>query len=210
MNTGGEAVRQAMRRVADALIENRDYLNKLDRAVGDGDLGLTAVKVGQALQTYAEENEPGSDLGNYLMMGGMKINSAAPSTMGTLLATAMMRAGKEVKGSETLSNEQLAQMLRAAEQGIMERGGAELGDKTILDAIDPAAEAFAEAVGADKGLDEAGAALQAAAENGLETTKALRSKRGRASWVGERTEGAIDPGCALFVIVVKALRKEQQ
>jgi dihydroxyacetone kinase len=93
-------------------------------------------------------------------------------------------------------------MFSAADQGMQDRGKAKPGDKTIIDAIHPAAEAFAAAVAGGASLAAAGAASLAAAEAGRDSVTPLRSKIGRASWVGERTEGLLDPGCAMFCMVL--------
>ena len=139
------------------------------------------------------------------MGAGMATNKAAPSTLGTLTATALMRAGKPVKGKSEISVDDLVVMFDAASTGMQERGKAKLGDKTIVDAIQPASEAFAAAVAAGGSLGKAWAKTIVAAEAGRDSVTPLRSKIGRASWVGERTEGKVDPGCAALVIVLNAL-----
>ena len=98
-----------------------------------------------------------------------------------------------------------AAFLEAANAGVQDRGGAKPGDKTIIDAIHPAAGAFAAAVAADEAVAAAGAKALAAAEAGRDRVTPLRSKIGRAGWVGERTEGKVDPGCALFTLVLDAV-----
>lgn len=208
MTFGGDEVKLAMKRVAEALRVSVDYLTELDQAVGDGDLGVTAGKTADALQTYAEE-EAGEDLGRYLAGSGMAINRVASSTMGTLLATALMRAGKEVKGKAALDADDLSTMLTAARVGMQERGKAKLGDKTILDALEPAEATFKEALSRGDRLHSAAAEMVGAAQAGLETVTPLRSRIGRAGWVGERTEGKVDPGCALFIIVLEALASKE-
>ncbi len=137
----------------------------------------------------------------------MATNKAAPSTLGTLTATALMRAGKLVKGKSEITAEELALMFKAAVEEIQQRGKAQLGDKTIVDAIHPASEAFAEAVAEDDTLSEAGNKAVMAAEAGRDRVTPLRSKIGRASWVGERTKDKLDPGCVALVVVLKALVK---
>ena len=196
-------VQNAMRRAADALAANRDHLTELDQALGDGDLGITAGKVAKALQSYADEDAEG-DLGKCIASGGMIINRVASSTMGTLLATALLRAGKEVKGKAELEPSDLVTMLHAAEQGMKDRGKAKLGDKTILDALHPAAEAFDKAVAQGQSLREAGEKMVAAAQQGLDAVTPQKSRIGRAGWVGE-TEGKVDPGCAALVVILKGL-----
>lgn len=209
MTFGGNEVQSAMRRVAVVLQANATYLTELDQAVGDGDLGITAGKMADALEAYA--NEPvESDLGRYLAGSGMAINRVASSTMGTLLATALMRAGKEAKGKAVLSVDDLSSMLMAAKVGIQERGKANLGDKTVLDAPAPTAAALSEALSQGDTLQRAADKALGAARSGLESVTPLRSRVGRAGWVGERTEGRVDPGCAIFVIIFEALLDKEQ
>ncbi len=199
-----QQVIEALKRVADALETQHEYLTELDQAMGDGDLGITASKISAALKEYAA-GSTGDDLGQYLASAGMAVNRAAPSTMGTLLATALMRAGKETSGLDALSGKHLVVMLEAADQGIQERGKAKPGDKTIVDALHPAAQTLKSALEEEADLKKAGDKMLAAAEKGLEDVTPLQSRIGRASWVGERTKGLVDPGCALFVVILKAI-----
>jgi phosphoenolpyruvate---glycerone phosphotransferase subunit DhaL len=200
----GSDICAALTRVGHALIGQKDYLTSLDQAVGDGDLGITAVKAGEALIAYAAE-EPSEDLGKYLAKAGMKVNSAASSTMGTLLATALMKAGNEIKGFNELEATDLVIMLQAAFQGMMDRGKAKLGDKTILDALGPATEAFSSAISEGDELKIAADKMIFAAEEGLVAVTPMKSQIGRASWLGDRTMGMVDPGCAMLVIIFKAI-----
>jgi len=197
-------VAAAARRVAAALKADQAMLTELDQAVGDGDLGITAVKLAEALESAAGQGG-GADLGKFLAQTGMALNRAAPSTMGTLMATALMQAGKAVMGKESLAVADLPQLLRAATQGVQARGKASLGDKTLLDALQPASEAFAAAISAGKSLPIAAEAMVAAARDGRDRVTPLRNRIGRAGWLGERTEGKVDPGCGLAVVVLTAL-----
>ena len=90
-------VSAALRRASQTLVDQADYLTKLDQAIGDGDMGITMSRIGVALLAYVEENEV-DDIGQYLAKAGMTANRAGPSTMGTLLSTALMRAGKAARG----------------------------------------------------------------------------------------------------------------
>ncbi|MFB3080969.1 MAG: dihydroxyacetone kinase subunit L [Nitrosomonadaceae bacterium] len=202
----GQEIIAAIQRASNALKNESDYINSLDQSMGDGDTGITLNKVADALLDYVKNN-PIVDVGKFLMSAGMATNKAAPSTLGTLTATALMRAGKLVKGKSEITSEELALMFKAAVEEIQQRGKAQLGDKTIVDAIHPASEAFAVAVAEDDTLSEAGNKAVVAAEAGRDRVTPLRSKIGRASWVGERTEGKLDPGCAALVVVLKALVK---
>jgi dihydroxyacetone kinase-like protein len=193
----------AARRVAAELKAGQAMLTELDQAVGDGDLGVTAVKLAEALESAADQE--GADLGKFLAQTGVSLNRAAPSTMGTLVATALMQAGKRVVGKESLSAADLTQLLNAATEAVRTRGKANLGDKTLLDALQPASDAFSAALSEGKSLPAAAEAMVAAARDGRDRVTPLRNRVGRASWLGERTEGKVDPGCAFAVIVLAAL-----
>jgi dihydroxyacetone kinase-like protein len=199
-----KSVIDAFVRVAKALLVQQDYLLELDQAVGDGDLGISLGKIAEAMQAYVI-SAPTNDLGNFFANAGMAANRAGSSSMGTLLATALMRAGKEARGLTELTPENLTVMLNAADLGIQQRGKAQLGDKTVVDALHPAAEAFAASIAAAEPLSMAGTKMLRAAEEGRDRVTPLQSKIGRASWVGDRTIGQVDPGCAALVIILKAI-----
>jgi dihydroxyacetone kinase len=201
----GVTISAAVERVADQLEALRDPLNQLDAAVGDGDLGITAFKGAAAIREYLAANSPGDDVGKFLGGLGMAFNRAASSTMGALTATALMRAGREAREMAELDKETLSKMLRAADIGVQERGKAKPGDKTIVDALHPAAEAFAAAIQAGQSLDGAAEMMLNAARAGRDAVIPLRSKMGRASWVGERTENQPDPGTVLLVRVMETV-----
>jgi dihydroxyacetone kinase-like protein len=200
----GQAVAEAMKRACAALKGQSDYLTTLDQAMGDGDIGINLSKIASALANYAEDTSH-DDIGKFLAGAGMAANRAGPSTMGTLLATALMRAGKAVQGQAELGPDALTELFTAADTGIQERGRAQPGNKTIVDAMHPARLAFGEALAEGASLGEAGVRGLRAAEQGRDQVTPLRSQVGRASWVGERTEGKVDPGCAAFVIVLSAI-----
>ena len=202
---GEEAVVNALRRGAQAAMEHEEQLTALDQAMGDGDLGITLSKIGAALLAFADGTPVEGDLGKWLGKAGMAANKAGSSSFGTLLATALMRAGKVIAGKSELSAQDVAAMFTAADAGVQERGKAQPGDKTVIDALHPAAEAFGQAVTAGESVTAAGAAALAAAEAGRDSVTPLRSKIGRAGWVGERTEGQVDPGCEAFIIILSAL-----
>ncbi|MDI9547345.1 MAG: DAK2 domain-containing protein, partial [Chloroflexota bacterium] len=176
-------VAEALRRAGQVLADQSEYLTQLDQAIGDGDMGITMGRIGMALLGYVEQTEV-DDIGKYLAQAGMTANRAGPSTMGTLFSTALMRAGKAVRGKTELSADDLAQMFQAADEGVAERGKANLGDKTVRDALSPAAEAFAAAIADGRTTAEAASAALVAAEAGRDRVTPQRSKVGRAGWVG--------------------------
>lgn len=115
---------------------NKDLLIELDSALGDGDLGLT-MSTGFEAAVEALEADAGEDLGKTLMQVGMAVNNKAPSTMGTLISSAILRAARVVKGKAEFDDQDCVEMAKAAVQGIKDRGKAERGDKTILDSLIP-------------------------------------------------------------------------
>jgi phosphoenolpyruvate---glycerone phosphotransferase subunit DhaL len=191
-------------RAAHKALEITDTLNELDGAMGDGDTGVSVGKGANGILEHIKANPPGDDLGKWLAGVGMAYNRVAPSTMGALVATALMRAGKEAMGSSSVDANMLAKMLSAANVGIQERGKAKPGDKTLVDALHPAAEAFANAIQTGSSLSDACNAMLEAARAGRDSATPLRSMIGRANWVGG-TEGKLDPGCVLLVTVLEAL-----
>jgi dihydroxyacetone kinase len=201
----GNSVIAAMERVIERILNMRNELNQLDAAMGDGDTGITASKGANGLREFLATNPPTDDLGLFFFNAGKAINQAASSTLGTLTATALMKAGKEAKGRSSIDLNILVKMLGAASVGVQERGKAKLGDKTVVDSLKPAAEAFEKAVEDGQNSENAAMAMLKAARNGRDNAKKLRSKIGRAAWVGERTENQLDPGTVLFVSILEAI-----
>jgi dihydroxyacetone kinase-like protein len=199
-----QAVQAALARVAAAFHAGHERLTALDQALGDGDLGITIDKIAGVLEEAAH-GDPGGDLGKYLAGVGMAVNRVASSTMGTLLATALLRMGKELRGKAALSPADLAGMLCAADASIQERGKAKLGDKTIVDALHPAAEAFGATLAQGAPVKDAAQAMLAAAREGRDRVTPLQSKVGRSGWIGERTIGMVDGGCETLVMLLEAL-----
>jgi dihydroxyacetone kinase-like protein len=144
------------------------------------------------------------DVGTIITKSGLAFNGTAASTIGALLATACMRAGREAKGKHEIGLADAAKMLEAAQSGIQERGKAQVGDKTVLDALAPTVAALKAA--AEKGvpLPEALKQSLAAAETGLKGTIPMKSKMGRAAWIAERSVGHQDPGATSFYLMWKS------
>ncbi len=198
INTAGALA--ILKRIAAVMEENKSRLIALDQVVGDGDLGLTMANgFGGAARDAECMNEP--DPGKLFMKAGMAINKHAPSTMGTIMATGFMRGGKATAGKAELDSADLAKFFQAFLDGVVERGKAKPGDKTVVDAILPAAEAARAAAG--KSLADALAAILAGAEKGVENAKPLMSQHGKAAVFREKTMGLEDPGSVAFRLVVK-------
>lgn len=194
----------ALNKMADDLTAQAETLRALDAAIGDGDLGIT-ISIGFAAFKEALESSEGQDIATLLMRAGMAFNRRAASTFGALFATMTMRAAREAKGLEVVGVPELARMVAAAAEGVRERGKADLGDKTMLDALVPAAEALQAAAEQGLALDEALARAVEAAERGVQATVEMKSKAGRASWFADRTQGVQDPGATAVHMMLRSL-----
>lgn len=187
--------------IAKEMSANRPKLIELDSVIGDGDLGITMEKGFAAAATVARASvtqEPGM----ILMKAGMEIVKIAPSTMGTLMGTGLMRGGKAVTGRTTLSVADMKAFLRAFLSGIMERGKAKPGEKTIVDVLIPAVESMEAYAGEE--LSQVWAAAEKGAAEGVEATKQMVSQHGKAAVFREKTRGLQDPGGAAIFILISA------
>ena len=183
-----------------------ETITGLDAEVGDGDLGVTC-RLGMKAALDLIPTLGQAPFHESLLKAGMAFNSAGASTFGALVATGAMRAAKYVReqNTETLDLAAVAGALRAAAEGIQQRGKAARGDKTLLDSLWPAIEALEMAHKERKALAEALAEAASAAEAGAEATRPLRSKFGRAAWMQDRTVGVKDAGATVMALVVKSL-----
>ena len=181
--------------VAAIFTEKRDELCDMDARMGDGDLGLTMHKGYTALPNLIRENAEPGDIGKTLMKAGMKMSSVVPSTMGTLMSSGVMEGGKALKGKSEISPADLATYLTAFAAGIQKRGKCELGDRTILDAVDAGAKKAAAAV--EAGASDLETVINAAVEGateGVEATKNMTPKFGKAAVFAAKAIGTPDQG----------------
>ncbi|MGI6466933.1 MAG: dihydroxyacetone kinase subunit L [Sphaerochaetaceae bacterium] len=177
---------------------NRDYLIELDSVMGDGDLGLTMAAIFKAGDEFAQSYTD-DDIGSMLMKGGMVMAKAAPSTMGTLMATGFMRGGKALRDKTEISLNDMALFWRTFTDGIAERGKSKVGEKTILDSLDPAATALENS---QAPLKEAFIAAKEAANKGVEATKDMVAQHGRAAYYQEKSRTVQDPGATVGALIV--------
>ena len=174
--------------------EHRRYLTKLDSEIGDGDHGTNMHRGFQAALERLDDADPATPA-DALKAVSMALISKVGGAAGPLYGTAFLRASTTLQGKDELSAEDAAEALEAALGGIKQRGKAEVGDKTIVDALEPAAEAAkntaTEADGSVAGVFRAAAE---AAKEGAEATIPLVARKGRASYLGPRSAGHQDPG----------------
>ncbi len=187
------------------LAENKSYLTDLDAAIGDADHGTNMARgfaaVAEKLPTVADK-----DLGAIFKLAGMTIMSTAGGASGMLYGNFFLKAAATAGAKETLTPNELLQVLQSGVEGIIQRGRAEMGDKTMIDAWSPAVAALGGALANDDALPIALRACVAAAELGMQATIPLQAKKGRASYLGERSIGHQDPGATSTYLILSALR----
>jgi len=191
--------------IATVIEAQRDHLTQLDSAIGDADhgtnlaRGFTAVRAALA---DADTPTPGS----VLLLTGSTLISKVGGASGPLYGTAFRRAAKAVGDKPELDLPALAEALQAALAGVTKLGAAVEGQKTMVDALAPAAAAFSQAVADGAAPAEAFAALTDAADAGAHNTIPMQALKGRASYLGPRSVGHQDPGSASTALILHALR----
>ncbi|MCB0106210.1 MAG: dihydroxyacetone kinase subunit L [Caldilineaceae bacterium] len=199
-------IKALMSAVADGLIAHKDDLAALDAELGDGDLGRTVERGFIGIKEALAGTLP-DDIGRALFQLGKAFSNAAPSSFGALYGTALMKGGTALKDKLTVTLAECADATQAALDALIERGKAQVGDKTMLDAIAPAINAM-RATLADVGDDASAAvvlrAAADAAQQGADETASMQSKIGRASWQGERSTGKKDPGAQAVAFMFAA------
>ena len=199
--TGAE-LRVLLDRALELVATNEDELRDLDSAIGDGDLGITVSRGANAARQSIAALPPDSTPSEIIRAVATAIASANPSSFAALVATGLLAASQSVIGSRSLTNADAVTMARQAIAAISKRGKAEVGDKTLLDALVPSVAAL-EAAAPDGAL----AAMIGAARKGIDDTAASVSRKGRAAWLGERTIGHPDPGAMAYLRFLEALHK---
>ena len=182
-----------VREMAAAMEEHRKHLTKLDSEIGDGDNGNNVHRGFQAALERLEGTDPPTSA-DALKATSMALVGKVGGAAGPLYGTAFLKASTALSGKEDLSPEDVAEAIEAALAGVRQRGKAEEGDKTMVDALTPAAEAAREAASAGSDVGEVFRAAAEAANGGAEATVPLVAGRGRASYIGERAMGHMDPG----------------
>ncbi len=185
--------------------EQREFLISLDGKVGDSDLGITMSKsFAAAAEAVAAEGEA-AGIAKLLRVAGATMARTAPSTMGTLTATGFLRASKAVETAQSLGTGEMADFWVAFRDGISERGKARVGDKTIVDVLDPVARQLEEAAAEGMALPAALAAAADAADAALEQTKSMMAQHGKAAAFQEKTVGLQDAGATVGALLLRKL-----
>lgn len=187
---------------ASTIEENKAYLTQLDSAIGDADHGTNMAR-GMRMALSKIDGLPEGDIGNLLKTVGMALVSSVGGAGGPLYGTLFMQMGMALSGKNEVSADDWAAALEAAVKGVQMRGKAELEDKTMVDALIPARDTYKSAIGDGASFDEALRRSAAAAEKGMKATVPLVARKGRASYLGERSAGHQDPGATSSYLLVK-------
>ena len=181
-------------------------LCEMDAKLGDGDLGLT-MKKGFAALHAALCDLPEEDLGKLLMKAGMKMASAVPSTMGTLMGSGVMQGGKNLAGKNEIGPGEMVAFLSGYAAGIQNRGKCSRGDRTVLDALGSAADAASKQMNETAALSDILAAAAKGAAEGLEATRNMPPKFGKAAVHAAQCQGEIDQGAYAGFLVISAMNE---
>jgi dihydroxyacetone kinase-like protein len=197
------SLQEWIRAFARLVAENRDQLTDLDAAIGDGDHGANMDRGMQAAVAALDETKPDTAAALFTKVG-MTVVSTVGGASGPLFGTLFLRMGASLGDAVQVTLPEFATALRAGLDGIVARGKAEAGDKTMYDALDPAVTAFDR--GVSDGLAKADALKLAlvAAESGRDATTPMLARKGRASYLGERSVGHQDPGATSIALLMAA------
>ncbi|MBC2321837.1 dihydroxyacetone kinase subunit DhaL [Listeria booriae] len=196
--------RDFLNNVTETMEREKDYLCELDRKLGDGDHGVTMSIGWQAIKAELARQEAIEtlDCSKLAILAGKTFLEAVGSSVGPLYATGFLRGAKAIKGKDVLSDADLTAFWLAFMSGVKERGQAEVGDKTMIDTLEPARIALEDSFAASGNFEEAFRVAVSAAETGMISTIDLLSKRGRSSRLGDRSLGNQDPGATSAYLIL--------
>jgi len=204
MSITTEDVKKMVERLSEIIIQNEVLFCQLDSAAGDGDFGMSLAKGFREVRTQIDSIDS-SSIQKFLRDCSMIISEFCGGASGPIWGSAFAAAANSAKGKENLELCDIAPMFEDAVAAIQKRGGAKLGDKTLLDALIPATGALKEAQQQGKSLREAFEAAAVKAEEGAEATKNMVASKGRATYVGERSLNYPDAGAAAIGIILKTM-----
>jgi len=190
--------------VAAVMEENKDYLSDLDAAIGDADHGANVARGFSEVKSKLPEMAD-KDIATLMKTVAMTLMSKVGGASGLIYGNFFMRASTVCAGKEELNGDEFAELLETGVNGIIQRGRAELGDKTMLDAWIPAVDALKTTLDNGQSLADALTACADAAQKGMESTIPHQARKGRASYLGERSIGEQDPGATSTYLMLRAL-----
>jgi dihydroxyacetone kinase-like protein len=195
-----------LQRFATKIEHNKEYLMQLDAAIGDADHGINMERgCKKLLSNLPSLSYKDKDIGTILKKVSMILISHVGGASGPLYGTFFLRASTVTEGKFDLTEQDMLEMLQAGFAGVVERGKTQVGDKTMVDVLSPAIVAFRQAVNDGKVMRDAMQLAVVAAEQGMKDTIPMIAKKGRASYLGERSIGNQDPGATSCYIMLKCL-----
>jgi phosphoenolpyruvate---glycerone phosphotransferase subunit DhaL len=200
-------VEWVVRVMAETVVANEAYFGDLDAVVGDGDFGYSMARGFEIVLSGWNEFDR-TDISTFLKKVAVTITSRIGGTSGPIWGTGFLRAATTAAGENTLDADRIVAMLRAAVEGIKARGGAELGDKTLLDVLIPATDAIEERAKAGSPAAETLRAAAVSARSAAEATRPMLAKKGRAAYTGERSIGSLDAGAVAVAVLLEALAEQ--
>ena len=195
---------KALEAMCDTIENEKEYLSELDGAIGDGDHGVNMAKCFREVKEKLAESTA-EDVGRLFKDVGMVVMNSVGGAMGALYGTFFLKLSQAGAGKSEVNLSDLVSMLQTGEQGILDIGKANLGDKTLVDTLSPAVRAIETAEKDGKPLAEALANFEQAAQQGMESTRDMLAKMGRASRLGERTIGHQDAGATSCYFILRSL-----
>ncbi|MEO6922567.1 MAG: dihydroxyacetone kinase subunit DhaL [Bryocella sp.] len=202
------ALRDGVLRLVDVIHENKQELSEIDGAIGDGDHG---INMNTGFQRFRETVEGKNlDLSQMLEALGTTLLEVTGGSLGPLYGSMFLAMGETVSGCDTIDAQKFLQMLESGRDSLMEIGGAKPGDKTLLDCLCPAVDAFRTKLDEGASFEECLEALKQGAVAGKESTRDLVAKVGRASRLGERSRGVLDAGAASCCLILCCLADSAQ
>ena len=192
-----------VRRFGDLVADNRTYLTELDSAIGDADHGINMHRGLQAVSEKLAASVPGT-ADELFKLVGMTLVSSVGGASGPLYGTLFLRLGAACGPTESVSMDDLAKAIRAGVEGLVARGRPELGDKTMFDSLHPAIEALDAAIAGGSPVGQAFSSAWRAAVEGRDATIPMVARKGRASYLGERSAGHQDPGATSSALLFEA------
>lgn len=204
-NIRQEQLPELFQGVADIFAEKMDELCAMDARMGDGDLGITMKKGFGALPNLISGNQEENNIGKTLMKAGMKMANVVPSTMGTLMASGIMEGGKSVGAVNAIGPKELTAFLTGFAAGIQKRGKCQPGDRTVFDAVNEGAKKAAKAYVDKKSMKEIMEAAALGAQEGVEATKSMVPKYGKAAVFADKAIGTPDQGAVAGKLFMEGL-----
>jgi len=195
-----------MREIDAVMRVERDHLVQLDAAIGDGDHGINMVRGFEAV-VQAIDADSTVPPGKLLILSGRTLVSTVGGASGPLWGSALRSGGRVLGDQASFAGPQLVEVLAAALASVKDLGTASVGDKTMVDALEPAVDTLRERLESGESLDDALDAAAGAAEDGMRSTIPLQARKGRASYLGERSVGHQDPGATSTALIIRALQK---